>query len=132
MDDYLLFGHLQKPGVNLGMDHIEETALFTGHAKLPSGSALYEFLKIISCALIIHLETGKVLNASFTTLSPMTGAYVSSLLIGWSVHEGMEVLEQKFDKHCYITSKKAFLKAIEIACQKYKESVKVIGEAAIE
>jgi hypothetical protein len=103
--------------------NLEDTALFTGHAKLPSGIALYEFLKVISCALIVEIESGKVINATFTTISSMTGSYVSSMVIGWSFNDGFDVLEKRFDKHCHISSKKACLKAIEVAGLKYRDFV---------
>jgi hypothetical protein len=109
--------------LNLGEIDIEETAIFTGHAKLPSGIALFESLKIVSCALIVHLKTGKVINASFTTLSPMTGSYISYLVIGWSFNDGIEKLSTRFDKHCHISSKKAFLKAVEVAGTKYRDFI---------
>lgn len=125
---YIAFGHLHNNVPLPDNIDLKNTALFTGHAKLPSGIALYEFLKVISCAIIVDMKTTKVLNATFTTLSPMTGAYVSSMVIGWSLNDGMEVLEKKFDKHCHISSKKAFLKAIEIACQKYRDFVKTTSE----
>lgn len=97
----------------------EHIALFTGHAKLPSGIALYEFLKVVSCALLVDTRTGTVLDATFTTISPMTGSYISSIVVGWSFDDGISVLEKKFDKHVHISSRKAFLKSIEVARQRY-------------
>jgi hypothetical protein len=101
--------------------NLEEYAIFSGHAKLPTGIAIYELLKVISCALIIELKTGIVKDASFTAISSMTGSFISSLFIGWSIHDGMDILEKRFDKHCHISAKKAFLKAAEVAITKYKD-----------
>jgi hypothetical protein len=98
----------------------EDYAIFSGHAKLPTGIATYELLKIISCAIIVELETGVVKDASFTAISPMTGSFISSLLIGWCIHDGIHIIEERFDKHCHLSSKKAFLKAVELATNKYK------------
>ncbi|GGG02051.1 DUF3870 domain-containing protein [Paenibacillus abyssi] len=101
--------------------NISNTAMFTGNARLPSGNALYEMLKVISCVIIVDLKTSTIIDASFTTLSPTANNYIRSLVIGFCLNDGFQVLAKRFDRHLHLTSKKSFIKSLEIAYQRYQD-----------
>lgn len=100
---------------------ITGTAMFTGNAKLPSGNALYEMLKVISCVIIVDLKTSTIIDASFTTLSPTANNYIRSLVIGYVLNGGFQPLANRLDRHLHLTSKKSFIKSLEVAYQRYQD-----------
>lgn len=98
-----------------------KTYLFSGHAQLPKGIPKREQLQMTTALLEINVDTQIIIRASFMTVLPLTNDFLSSIVEGYDLNKGIEPLLAEIEERGHITSIRAFVKAIEIAYQKYEE-----------
>lgn len=96
--------------------------LVTGFAQLPKGTTLFEHNKIIAVVLIINYEDQFIEDAEFTFLTDLTNYYISSLIKGMDISEGLDHVINKVKKHCHIPSQNAVVQALRSAYDRYQES----------
>jgi hypothetical protein len=104
--------------------NIEETVLVTGFAQGPRGTTVYETYKTIGVVLVINRKTSIIEDAQFTLITDLMDSYISSLIKGYNIKDGMEPLLTKVKKHCLIPSQGAVVQAIRSAIDRYNESIK--------
>jgi len=95
--------------------------LFSGHAQLPKGIPMYEHLQRTTALLEIDIENEVILRASFMTVHPHTNDFLSSMVEGYELSNGIEPLIKEMEERAHVNSIRAFTKAIAIAYQKYTE-----------
>lgn len=95
--------------------------LTAGFAQFPKGTSIYETQKVIACILIINEETQTIKEASFTFISKTTNNFLSQLLEGKEIADGVESIIEDIHKKVYIPGKKAVIQSIISAYKNYKE-----------
>lgn len=99
----------------------QDTVLVTGFAQLPKGTTLYEKNKIIAVVLIINYKEEMIEDAEFSFVTDLTSYYLSSLIKGISLSNGMDPVYDKIKKHCQIPSQSAVIQALRSAWDRYQE-----------
>jgi hypothetical protein len=100
----------------------ENTVLVSGFAQVPKGSPLYEKYKAITTILVINSETEIIEDAEFTFIADLTNYYLTSLVRGYDLKNGIHPLIDKIRKHALIPSQGAVIQAIKSSWDRYKES----------
>lgn len=98
-----------------------KTHLFSGHAQLPKGIPMRDHLQRTTALLEVDLEKHIIVKASFITVLPHTGDFLSSIVEGYNLSRGIEPLIKEIEERAHICSIRAFCKAIEIAYERYLE-----------
>lgn len=101
-----------------------KTHLFSGHAQLPKGIPMRDHLDRATALLEVDLEKHIIVKASFITVLPQTGDFLSSILQGYDLSRGIEPLIKEVESRAHLNSIRAFCKAIEIAYEHYREYIK--------
>lgn len=100
-----------------------KTHLFSGHALLPKGIPMRDHLDRATALLEVDLEKHIVVRASFMTVLPHTGEFLSSITEGYDLSQGIEPLLKEVEDRAHVNSIRAFCKAIEIAYEHYREYI---------
>lgn len=100
----------------------EDNFLITGFAQLPRGTTLYEHTKIIGVVLVINKKDEVIEDAEFTFVADLTNFYLSSLVKGYDMKQGILPLFEKIKKHCLIPSQGAIIQALRSAWDRYQET----------
>ncbi|NGQ96125.1 DUF3870 domain-containing protein [Brevibacillus sp. SYP-B805] len=98
--------------------------LVAGFAQLPKGTTLYETYKTIGCVLIIDKENDRIVDASFTFIMGITNEFISSLVKGKSVHNGIDAIIEEIEKRFYVPPQKAVIQSVRAAYNRYCEMTK--------
>lgn len=96
--------------------------LATGFAQLPKGTPLYEMHKIIACVLIIDSKTDKIVDASFSFIMDLTNQFISSLIIGKSIQNGLDEIVKEIEKKYIASEQRAVIQTIRTAYDRYIEA----------
>lgn len=97
----------------------ENTHLFSGHAQLPKGIPMRDHLDRATALLEVDLEKHVVVKASYITVLPHTGEFLSSITDGYDLSQGIEPLLEEIESRAHLNSIRAFCKAIVIAYEHY-------------
>lgn len=97
-----------------------KTHLFSGHAVLPKGIPMRDHLDRATAMLEVDLEKHTVVRASFMTVLPQTGDFLSSIVEGYDLSQGIEPLIKEVENRAHLNSIRAFCKAITIAYEHYQ------------
>lgn len=100
---------------------VKDRVLTAGFAQFPKGTSLFETQKVIGCILVIDTKTETITDANFTFISETTNNFVSALLVGEKVDEGIDPLLNKMEKQILFPGKKAAMQAVISAYRTYKE-----------
>jgi|tagenome__1003787_1003787.scaffolds.fasta_scaffold16267967_1 hypothetical protein len=98
------------------------TVLITGFAQLPKGTTLSERYKTITAVLVINVDTGIIEDAEFTFLADLTNYYLTSLVRGYDLKNGINPLIDILRSRLLIPSQGAVIQSIKSAWDRYKES----------
>lgn len=101
-----------------------QTALVTGYSKTPQGTSMYELYKHAGIVLEIDLNTNTVVNVEFTFVAELTKDFFKRLVVGYNLEKGLEPLIERINKHYFAPSQQAIIVALQIAVQRYWDSVK--------
>jgi hypothetical protein len=99
-----------------------DNVLVTGFAQLPKGTTLSEQYKSIAVVLVINTQTEEIEDAEFTLLTDLMNYYLSNLLKGYCLKNGIEPLMNLFRAKCLAPSQGAIIQAIRSAWDRYQES----------
>jgi len=94
--------------------------VISGHAIAPQGTVLFETKKLITVALVIEWETGVVLNAEATFMTRLCNDFFKEIVIGKNFVEDYEQIKYQVQRDLHVDSKKALLKALSVANERYK------------
>lgn len=95
------------------------THLFSGHAQLPKGIPMRDYLDRATCMLEVDVEKHVVVKSSYITVLPHTAEFLSSITDGYDLSRGIEPLLEEIESRVHLTSTRAFCKAIMIAYEHY-------------
>ena len=104
----------------------KDTILITGFAQLPRGTTLYEHYKTIGVVMVVNHKTKIIEDVEFTFIADLTNYYLSSLIKGYDLNNGIEPLTKKIRSHCLIPSQGAVIQSIKSAWDRYQESQPII------
>ncbi|WP_134702784.1 DUF3870 domain-containing protein [Ammoniphilus sp. YIM 78166] len=100
----------------------QDTILVTGFAQVPKGTTLYEIYKTMAVAMVINLKTEVIEDAEFTCTTDLMNYYLSDLVKGYDLKQGINPLLDTVKKHCIIPSQGALVQALRSAWDRYQES----------
>ncbi|HHU6751062.1 TPA: DUF3870 domain-containing protein [Staphylococcus pseudintermedius] len=96
------------------------TILVTGFAQLPKGTPLYELHRHIACVLEIDVDTGIIKDASFNFILSTTNQFLSNLVIGYCLHDGIVQLSQMIKAKFISGEQKALIQSISACFDRYE------------
>ena len=97
----------------------ENHILFSGYARLPSGTVSGQIYRVMALVVLIDRQTDVIIDADCTLSTPMSAQFVARLLVGKSLRNGPENLTQLIEKFYQGSAKKAIITAIRIIYDKY-------------
>src|SRR5690554_5471411 len=106
------------------MNTSSNTVLFSGIAKVPHNAPYYQQKQEISCVIEVDMDTHRIISCEFGKLKTTTNQFLSKLIIGYDVGNGMDALAEAIRKRCQIISKNAVIKTLEICHIKYTDYLK--------
>lgn len=98
-----------------------KTYLFSGSTLLPKEFPSRDYLKRTFAMLEIDPEKEVIVKASFFCLIPHTSDFLSEIVNGYDLKQGIKPLLEEIEERLYIPPTRAWTKAVEIAYQKYKD-----------
>lgn len=99
-----------------------DTVLITGFAQLPRGTTLYEQYKTIGVVLVVNTKTEIIEDVEFTFIADLTNYFLSSLVKGYDLGQGINPLIEMIKKRCLLPSVGAIIQSIKSAWDRYQES----------
>lgn len=100
-----------------------EAVLFSGYARLPSGTVSSEVYGIMALVVLLDVETETIIAAECTLSTRLAERFVSSLLVGRSFKNGPQELVDIIDELYQGAAKKAIVTAIRIVSDRYRSFV---------
>ncbi|MDF2568667.1 MAG: hypothetical protein K0R55_271 [Sporomusa sp.] len=96
-----------------------ETAIFSGHAQLPTGTASSEVYKVMALVVVVDLEKGTILEAECTLSTSLSSRFVRQLLVGKSLQSDLSEIVDLVNTRYQGTAKKTIIHALGIISDKY-------------
>jgi len=101
-----------------------DLCLFSGYARLPSNTTAQKIYEELALVMVIDMNTGVVHNAECTMVTGLAKEFVSKLLVGYDMNQGIEPLiklvERKYQGHL----KKALASSIRMIGAQYQETLR--------
>ncbi|MDF2572260.1 MAG: hypothetical protein K0R55_3864 [Sporomusa sp.] len=101
------------------MEINESIFLFSGYARLPAGTASSEVYKVMALVVLIDMETGTIVEADCTLSTPTSERFVTRILAGSSMQNGVEKLAKQIDAVYHGSAKKPIMTALRMIYDKY-------------
>ncbi|MFE8698421.1 DUF3870 domain-containing protein [Cytobacillus sp. FJAT-53684] len=98
--------------------------IVSGHAQVPKGVALHEEKKYIGAVWVINKSTKIIEKAEFTLITSLSNEFLSNLVIGYDLNQGIDNLLNKIKKLCLMPSQGAIIQAVRSAYERFKENPK--------
>ncbi|MBB6446224.1 DUF3870 domain-containing protein [Bacillus benzoevorans] len=98
------------------------TVLIAGFAQLPKGTTQYEKYQSLAVVLVINVETEVIEDAEFTFIADLTNYYLTSLVRGYDLKQGINPLVEILRNRVLIPSQGAVIQSIKSAYDRYRES----------
>ena len=96
-----------------------DVVLFSGYARLPSGTVSSEVFGVMALVVLIEIKTGTIVEAECTLSTRLAEQFVSALLVGRSLRNGPQELVEAINQVYQGTAKKSIVTAIRIVSDKY-------------
>jgi hypothetical protein len=107
--------------INLEFTTKSSYVLVAGFAQLPKGTPIYEIQKTIGCVLIIDKDTDVIVEASFTFIMDVTNEFISSLIRGKSIKNGIDQIIHQIKTRFLVPPQRAVIQALLSAYDRYRE-----------
>lgn len=101
-----------------------DLCLFSGYARLPSNTTAQKIYEELVLVMVIDMNTGVVHNAECTMVTGLAKEFVSSLIIGYDMNQGIEPLLQLFERRYQGHLKKALASSIKMIGTQYADLVR--------
>lgn len=102
----------------------ENYVLAAGFAQFPKGTPVYETQKVIGCILVIDRTTDVIVDASFTFIMDLTNRFISSLVRGKCIKNGIQEIIEELEKKFLIPGQRAVIQSVIAAYERYHEMKK--------
>jgi Domain of unknown function (DUF3870) len=107
--------------IAMKLDIKDHHILVAGFAQLPKGTPVYELQKSIGCIMVIDMEKEVIEEVSFTFLKDLTNEFISGLIKGRSIKNGMDEIVQIIENRFIVPPQRAVIQAVLIAYNRYRE-----------
>lgn len=94
--------------------------LFSGYAKLPTGTTAGEMYRVIGIIVVIDMNTEKIIKADCTLATALARETVAEILIGKSLKNGVTEIAEEVETVYQGSAKKAIITTMRIILDKYK------------
>lgn len=99
-----------------------DLVLFSGYARMPSNTTAQKIYEELALVAVVDMNTGVIHNVECTMVTGLAKEFVSNLIIGYDMDQGVEgllkTLEYKYQGHL----KKALASAIKMIGAQYSEA----------
>jgi Domain of unknown function (DUF3870) len=99
-----------------------DTILVTGYAPAPKGSSMYEAYKTAGVVLEIDPKRNILVQAEFIFVTDLAKDYVSRLVQGYDLSQGIEPLVERIQMHYFTPSTDSVIMALRVAYQRYQQT----------
>lgn len=99
-----------------------DLCLFSGYAKLPSNTTAQKIYEELVLVMVVDMNTGVVHNAECTMVTGLAKEFVSSLIVGYNMNQGVESLIKTFERRYQGHLKKALTSSIKMIGIQYAEA----------
>lgn len=103
------------------MEQKGKTYLFSGATLLPKDVPMRDHLVRTISMLEIDPEKEVIVRASFMAQIKHTNDFLASIAEGYDLKQGIEPLLKEMEERAHVPPIRAWIKAVEIAYQKYQE-----------
>lgn len=93
--------------------------LFSGYAKLPSGTVAGDVFKLMALVVLIDSRTGKIVEAGCTLSTRCAERFVESMVVGKNIQTDYNELVECIHVKYQGSAKKAIITALRIIATKY-------------
>ena len=93
--------------------------LFSGYARLPSGTVASEMFGVMALVIMVNIKTGEIVEAECTLSTRMAERLVSKILIGRNLKNGPQEIIDLLNRVYQGTAKKAIITALRNVYDKY-------------
>ena len=95
--------------------------LISGYAKLPAHITSEEIYKVLVVAAIVDSRTGVIIEAEVSLITDLTKNFISSIMCGYDLNLGPDLLISRFEACYFGSAKKAIETAIRMIFSKYDD-----------
>ena len=103
--------------------------LFSGYARLPQGISSSYVHETMGLVVLVDISTSIIVDAECTLSTRTSERFISNILVGHSLAEGMDTLAHKIDRHYEGNSKKAIITALRSIFSIYRSYNKTNEES---
>lgn len=96
-----------------------ETVLVTGYAPSPHGTAMHSLYNYAGVVLEIDPQTDIIVNAEFTFVTSLARDFITRLIQGYNLNNGLEGLCQKIRDRYWAPSTQSVNACVKVAVQRY-------------
>ncbi len=101
-----------------------DLCLFSGYARLPSNTTAQKIYEELVLVMVIDMVTGVVHNAECTMVTGLAKEFVSKLIIGYDMKQGIDPLVKELEHRYQGHLKKALASAIRMIGSQYAEMLR--------
>lgn len=101
-----------------------DLCLFSGYARLPSNTTAQKIYEELALVVVIDMNTGVVHNAECTMVTGLAKEFVSNLIIGYDMNQGIEPLVKEMEHRYQGHLKKALASSVRMIGAQYAEMLK--------
>ncbi|MCF6409940.1 MULTISPECIES: DUF3870 domain-containing protein [Pseudalkalibacillus] len=96
------------------------TKMLAGHARLPNGMAVSDLHETLTVTIEVDHNYGVIVWADCTLATDHAQSYLGNLLKGFSLRDGIQLIEKEIENHYYGKAKSALLAAVRDAYKQYQ------------
>lgn len=100
-----------------------DLVLFSGYARMPSNTTAQRIYEELALVAVIDMETGVIHNVECTMVTGLAKEFVSNLMIGYDMKQGIEPLVARMERQYQGHLKKALVSAIKMVGTQYADMV---------
>lgn len=101
-----------------------DLVLFSGYARMPSNTTAQRIYEEMALVALIDMDTGVVHNVECTMVTGLAKEFVSNLIIGYDMKQGIEPLVARMERQYQGHLKKALISAIKMVGTQYAEMLR--------
>ncbi len=101
-----------------------DLVLFSGYAKLPTNTTAQKIYDELALVVLIDMETGVIHNAECTMVTGIAKEFVNSIIVGYSMENGIEPLVAAIERKYHGHLKRALVTAMKMIGSQYAEVAK--------
>ena len=98
-----------------------DLVLFSGYARMPSNTTAQRIYEELALVAVIDMETGVIHNVECTMVTGLAKEFVSNLMIGYDMKQGIEPLVARMERQYQGHLKKALVSAIKMVGTQYPD-----------